>query len=805
MKVPFKWLNDYVDLSDITPQALADRLNAVGVLVENVENRNPGLSNVAVGYIASIEPHPNADRLRICQVDVVRAEPLQIVTAATNVQAGMCVPVALEGAHLSGGLVIKRSKLRGVESNGMMCSAEELAIPSKDLPVEQREGVLEFPPDTPRGADVLDLLGIDEHVLLLEPFANRPDSLSLVGIAREVSAALGRPLKTPAHDAAEADAENPVDVTVADAALCPRYTARVVVDVKVGPSPLWLIGRLQAAGMRSVNNVVDITNFVMLETGQPLHAFDLDRVEGARIEVRPARDGETMVSIDGVERALDPRMLVIADASRPVAIAGVMGGLDSEVSSSTKRVLLESAAFHPASVRRTSTRLALRSESSRRFEKGLDWYGVDHASQRAAHLLVTLCGGRLARGVAEAGGEAPAPVKASVRPRRVNHLLGTHIPEVRIAEILRALHYHIDHETAERIDVTVPSYRPDVRREEDLIEDIARHYGYDNIPPRLPYGATHPGRTNDMDRECENIRDILADLGLCEAITLSLLHPSSYERLRLSGAHGGDDAVKVVNPLVADQSQLRTTLLPHLITSVMHNLNARAERVALFEISNIYRKVASQPLPVESRRLALVLAGTRNGSPLGFFDLKGVVEALLARLGLRLSVEAAGAEAPAMLHPGKTGIVRDGTGASIGTIGALHPGVLETLDTQTEIVVCELDLDRIIALRAERGPVQYRPVSRFPEVSRDLALVVAADVASGRVEDEIRTAAGSTLTSVRCFDVYQGKQIADGEKSLAYALTFQHDDRTLTEQEIEHAMKAVIDRVSSALGARVRA
>ena len=802
MKVPFKWLNDYVDLTGITPNELADRLNAVGVLVEHVENRNTGITNVVVGFIRAIEQHPNADRLRVCQVDVGGEALLQIVTGAPNVSQGVCVPVAVEGAHLAGGLVIKKSKLRGMESFGMMCSADELGISIKDLPTEQREGVLIFPPDTPRGASVLELLGIDEHVLHLEPFANRPDALSLVGIAREVSAALGRPLQTCPHDFTEADDDIPVKVKVDDLALCPRYTARVVVDVKVGPSPLWLSGRLQAAGLRSVNNVVDITNYVMLETGQPLHAFDLDRVEEARIEVRAARDGEKMVSIDGVERELDGRMLIIADAARPVAIAGVMGGLDSEVTAATTRVLLEAASFHPASVRRTSTRLALRSESSRRFEKGLDWYVVDHASQRAAHLLVTLCGGRVLRHRAEDGTEAPDPVHVGVRPRRVNHLLGTHIPEVRIVEILRALHFHITRETAERLEVLVPTYRPDVRREEDLIEEIARHYGYDNIPARLPYGATHAGRTNDADREMENLRDALVDLGMFEAITLSLLHPSSYEKLNITST--GD--VKVVNPLVADQSQLRTTLIPHLLASVMHNLNARTESVALFELSNVYQWATDQPLPEEVHRLATVFAGTRGGKAVGFYDAKGVLEALFERLCLPVRVRADGPEGcplPALYHPGKTGAVYvDGT--FVGWLGALHPGVLEALDTTVEIVAAELDLDTVLAKRAERGWVQYRPVSRFPAVGRDLALVVSADLPSGRVEEEMRAAAGPSLTSLRCFDVYQGKQIAEGEKSLAYALTFQLADRTLTDQEIEQAMKAIVERVAQGFGARVR-
>jgi phenylalanyl-tRNA synthetase beta chain len=807
LKVPFKWLGEYVDLSGVTPQGLADRLNAVGVLVENVENRNQGITNVVVGRIEEISQHPNADRLRVCQVEVGRPERLQIVTGAPNVAEGNCVPVALEGANLAGGLKIKRSKLRGLESMGMMCSADELAISIKDLPADQREGVLIFPPDTPPGADVLELLGIDEVVLHLEPFANRPDSLSMIGIAREVSAALGRALKPIAHDCEEtgAEASAQIAVRIDDRSLCPRYTARVIEGVKVGASPLWMAGRLQAAGMRSVNNVVDITNYVMLESGQPLHAFDLENIEGGRIEVRAARAGEKMMSLDGVERQLDERMLVIADGARPVAIAGVMGGLDSEVSDATTRVLLESASFNPASVRRTSTRLALRSESSRRFEKGLDWHGVDAASRRACHLLEKYCGGRVSRGVAEDGVAAPEAARVSVRPSRVARILGTAIPEPQIASILRGLQFHVDAESAERIEVTVPTWRPDVRREEDLIEEVARHYGYDNIPARLPGGVTYHGRTSEIDRDEEEIRDILVELGLFEAITLSLLHPIKYERIAMRST--GD--VKVVNPLVADQAQIRTTLLPHLIESVMHNLNARAEHVELFEISKVYRQgETARSVPTEQRRLAVVVAGRKNGRPLDFYHAMGVVQGLFRRLRIPIKGEPFESEAPSTFHPGKTARLRmvgGGAETNLGVIGALHPAVLEVLDTETEIVAAELDLDLILSVLREQGWVQYRPISRFPEVSRDLALVVADEVPSGRIEEEMWRSAASSLVSVRCFDVYRGKQIDEGHKSMAYSLTFQQPDRTLTDADIEKLMSGIVERLQTAVGARVRA
>lgn len=811
MKIPFKWLGDYVDLTGITPEQLADRLTAVGVAVEHVEHRNQGITGVVVGRIEQLEPHPNADRLRVAQVEVGQPRRLQIVTGAPNVSAGQCVPVAVEGANLAGGLSIKKSKLRGLESHGMMCSADELGILIKDLPQDQREGVLIFPPDTPPGADVLALLGIDEIVLHLEPFANRPDILSLIGVAREVSAALGRPLKPIDTDIQERDIDEhgSLRVEVTDKNLCPRYTARVIEGVKMAASPLWLAGRLQAAGMRSVNNVVDITNYVMLETGQPLHAFDLEKISGARIVARPAAPDEKLMCIDGVERTLDERALVIADERGPVAIAGVMGGRLSEVSDRTARVLLESACFSAASVRRTSTRLALKSESSRRFEKGLDWHGVDLASRRAALLLSTLCGGRQAQVCLEDGVAAPVPVRVGVRLSRVDKVLGVSIPIGRVREILQALHFQIDAEEADRLNVNVPSWRPDVRREEDLIEEVARHFGYDNIPPSLPSGVTQSGRTNAVDGEEENIRNVLAGLGLYEALTLSLLHPSSYDRIRMPSTGG----IAVENPLIADQSQLRTTLLPHLMEAVLHNLNARAEHVELFELSKIYLAREDGQFPQEARRLAIVVAGRKHGRVLDFFHAKGILQAFFNSLGIHVRIQSPECEPPRFFHPGKTAEVvfsrssgGNGSGAAprLGKVGAVHPAVLATFDTTVEIVAAELDLDRILDLRGGQGWVRYRPISRNPSLQRDIAVVVAEDVSSGRVVDELSAAAGTSLIDVQCFDVYRGPQIAEGHKSLAYSLTFQQPDRTLTDAEVDKLINAILTRVSETLGARLR-
>ncbi len=801
MKVPLKWLNDFVEVSDIAPAELARKLQSIGVAIESVEDRNPHrIHGVVVGKIAELAKHPNADRLKVCQVDF-GDKKLQILTAAPNVKQGDVVPVALVGAEVVGEGSLKKiekAKMRGETSEGMMCSAAELGIEIKDLPVEQREGVLIFPPDTPLGADVLDLYAISETVLEIEPFANRPDYLSIIGIAREVSALLGRPLKPLDTAYAESDppAEQQIKVAIDDTSLCPLYTARVIDSVTVGPTPLWMVGRLHAAGIRSVNNVVDITNYVMWETGQPLHAFDYHRVEGARITVRPARAGEKMKSIDGVDRDLDEKMLVIADAARPVAIAGVMGGLDSEVSEATSKVLLESATFHQASVRRTSTRLALRSESSKRFEKGLDYHNADLASKRAAALLAKLCGGRVSRGVVSTGVEPPKPVTVRFRPARANRVLGSDIAAQRMYEILRALHFELtvaDHEAT----ALVPSFRLDVRREEDLIEEVARHFGYDNIPSTLPLGRTNAGRSNPKDRGEERVRDLLVALGFHEAITFSLLHPSSYEAIRWTSR----DDVVVRNPLVADQSALRTTLLPHLLKVVEHNMRVRVQNLAFFEISKIYLTIGDGP-PQEKRLLSLIVA---NDAAEPFFVLKGQLVELFSHLGVTVQW-APLADAPGAFHPGKAATLTLGT-RPLGPVAALHPAVIDSLDIKSsvkvpEIVFAEMDLDLLIDSAID--VVTYRPISRFPEVERDLALVVEEKVASGQLEGVIWSAGGEHVRVVRCFDVYRGSQIPEHHKSMAYSITFQAAERTLTDAEIEKAMSDIIGRLDKELGARVR-
>ncbi|MHB2018403.1 MAG: phenylalanine--tRNA ligase subunit beta [Candidatus Xenobia bacterium] len=787
MRVPISWLKEYVSIN-IPTQELADRLTAIGVAIESVEHRNKaGLSGVVAAHIRTIEKHPNADRLRVGQLEV-GGETLQIVTGAQNVQAGDTIPLARIGARVfdkeGKPQRIDKGKLRGIESFGMMCSANELGIDGKNLPEAQREGVMILPPDTPPGADVLKLFGIEEEVLIVEPFANRPDYLSIYGIAREVAVLLGEPLKPLVLDFAESSEDASALCKVENEApeLCQRYIARVILDASAGPSPLWMQGRLAAAGMRSINRIVDVTNYVLVEVGQPLHSFDYDKLEGHLVAVRKGRTGESMKSIDGETRALNDSMLVIADARVPVAIAGVMGGLDSEVSDATSRVLLESAHFHAATVRRTSQALGLRSESSRRFEKNLPYENADLGSRRACALLASF-GARIARGYVEAGTPAPTPVSLDLKPATVARVLGVSIPSDRIESILKALHMTVS-AGHDGFTVKVPGFRPDLRREIDLVEEVARHYGYDNVPTTLPGGRAQGGSVS-MEAGEEWLRDQMARQGFFEAITAGLYGADAREKT----GFGERTEMKVYNPLSEDQAHLRSTLLVHLLEVLVHNARARQTSVRMFELSKIYTPgVASNNGGgvQEQRRLGMVLWG--DGTDL--FTGRGAVEALGSGYSF------AATEAPGF-HRGKTARVMLHS-QDVGVLGVLHPQKAAALELEGDVVLAELDYEAILA---DRKVVKYRPIARFPESERDMAFIVREDVVFGQLEGVVREVAAELLQSVRCMDVYRGDQIPSGHKSMMIRLVYQAADRTLSDKELE----GLTNRIEASLADRFEA
>ncbi|MCL2766726.1 MAG: phenylalanine--tRNA ligase subunit beta, partial [Peptococcaceae bacterium] len=613
MYISYNWLKDYVDI-DIPPQELADRLTMIGVAVENVTALGQGVHGVVVGRIESIDPHPGADKLVVTVVDT-GSEKLQIVTAATNVSAGDVIPVALEGAVVASGLKIKRAKLRGVESRGMMCSGQELGIDPNTMPAEQAHGIMLLPQDTPLGMDAKEAVGVNDFILELDLTPNRGDCLSVIGVAREVAALTGQPLKLPKPEFPETgeDITGHAKVDIADPELCRRYIARLLRNIRIFPSPSWMQARLRAAGMRPINNIVDVTNYVMLEMGQPLHAFDYDKLAEHHIIVRQAKPGEEMLSLDGTQRKLTPDMLLITDPSGPVCIAGVMGGLDSEITENTTTMLLESAYFHPVSIRRTSKALGLRSEASLRFEKGIDQVGCLAAINRAVQLICDMNAGEAVKGVID-NNIAPAPERTVIlRPERVNYVLGIDISKEKVSGILEKLQFAVK-DSGDVLSVAIPSYRGDVSIEEDLIEEIARMYGYDIVPSTLPTGLSACGAKTREQVFRTVVADTLAASGINEAITYSFTNPGVFDRMNLEQDNVLRQTINIQNPLSEDHSVMRTMLLPGLLESLAKNFNRRNQDAALFEIGTVFLPESVGDNHQERQILAGAVMGAQPGS-----------------------------------------------------------------------------------------------------------------------------------------------------------------------------------------------
>ncbi len=816
MLVSYKWLEQYVNLNDVSAKALAEKLTRGGVEVDGVEARNLGVVKVVVGHVASKEKHPDADKLNVCKVDVGEAEHLQIVCGAPNVAAGQKVPVALVGASLPGGLAIKRAKLRGVESMGMICSAKELGLNDKLLPKEIQEGILVLPEGTPVGADAVALLGIDDEVLDLDLTPNRSDCLSMIGVAYEVAALLGREVALPDANEGVVSAGVPtsdrVRIEIEAREDCPHYAARIVEGVTIGPSPLWMQNRLMAAGVRPINNVVDITNYVMLEYGQPLHAFDADTLAGGgnRIVVRHARAGERLTTLDGQDRALEPHMLLITDGERGIALAGVMGGADSEVTPGTTRIVLESARFAGRSVRRTSRQLGLRSEASLRFEKEVNPDAVIPALNRATALLCKYAGGRATEGHAEALLDSPAPTTVPLTVARVNDLLGTSLTADDIRVLLARLGFAVAG-AGDSLEVTAPLRRADMVRDVDVVEEIARLFGYDNIPTTLVRGATTPGSLTKAQRVARETRRALTGAGLHEAVTYSLT--SEARRDALGGLFESPGRIRLAMPMSEERSVLRTSLLPHLLEAVVHNRNRNVEDVALFEIGNVFlteETGAPTALPTERRTLAAVVTGARSAAnwsesgraKVDFYDLKGRLEKLTTHLGIEAVYVAS---APEGFHPGRSADVyavsADGSRAKLGRIGQIHPALQAEWELD-DTYAFELDFESLVEASVLRA--NYEPLPRFPAASRDIAVVVDRSVPAGDLVASAREAGGAFLESVRVFDVYMGERLGADKKSVALALVYRHGERTLTDEEVTLAHDAVTQALAERHGAELR-
>ena len=797
MNVTLNWLKAYIDF-EFSPNELADRLTMLGIEVESVKHLGTDLEGVVVGSVASIRPHPNADKLVLCQVDTGGPEELQIVCGAPNVREGMLAPVATIGATLPVGLTIKRAKLRGETSEGMLCSEKELGLS------DAAAGLMELPTDIPLGTPLSEALGLDDVVFELEITPNRPDCLSLIGIAREIRAETGNPLKPPTVDLTESDinAQELTSVTIDAPDLCPRYAARVIQGVKVAESPAWLQQRLESVGIGVINNIVDVTNFVLMEYGQPLHAFDYHKLTENRIVVRRAREGEHITTLDEVERELTPDMLVIADAEQPVALAGIMGGYDSEITEATCDVLLESAYFNPSSVRATAKALGISTEASYRFERGADPGVVLAALDRASQLIAELAGGTICEGVVDVyPGQQPL-TEIQLRPERVNFVLGTTLEASEMVQILNRLGFDVD-ATGDIYHVTVPTFRADITREIDLIEEIARVHGYDNIPTTLPKGDI-PVPAQDPKTEIrKRIKHFLLAAGMMEAVNYSFCDPNCFDKIRLNPDDPLRNTLRLQNPLSPEMSVLRTTLTPGLLANAQHNRNHQIDTIALFEIGGVFVHDGEEKEP---ERVAGVLAGQIGEGvysdpyrPPDFFDIKGLVEEMLEVCGV-VDWTLQKTDTPTF-HPGRNAEVLLGD-KRIGVFGEVHPEVLENYDLPYKAYLFEFDLDGLtdVATFAKR----FEPISVYPKVARDLAIVVDKEILSDMPTALIYTTGGDSVDSVRLFDVYEGEQVPKGKKSLAYTITYHSATETLTDKAVNALHDEVVKGLNRELGAELR-
>ncbi len=785
MRVPVSWLREYVSF-DVPPRELGERLSMTGTKLEALHHRGVprGLDRYRIGRVLTREQHPNADRLSLCTVDIGTGEPQQIVCGASNFAAGATVAVALPGAVLPDGTELRVAKLRGLESHGMMLSERELELG------QEHDGIMLLPSDWPVGDALVDHLAIADDVLEFEITSNRPDCQNVYGIAREVSAVLDTDLAPWPGSEPEATGEGTADDYVKariDAPdMCPRWAARVFTDVRVGPSPAWMKARIAGAGMRPISNVVDITNYVMLAIGEPTHAFDLDKVTGREIIVRRAAEGERVTTLDGQDRLLDPQTLVIADAEKPSAVAGLMGSEWSEVTAETTTVLMECANFDGPTTQASSIRLGLRTEGSSRWEKGLDPYLSEKALRLASQLMVELTGAKLVPGTIDVHGDLPEPPVVPLRRERLEGLIGIAYTDAEVDRTLGRLGY-------EWVGAgwRVPTWRAaDTTREVDLIEEVARVVGMERVPAEMPGGAPGGGHLNAEERLRRIVVDVLRGAGLSEAATLTLWDLGVPDRLRLAAGDPRRDLVELQNPMSAEWAAMRTLVFPGLLHSARRNLAMSAPRVALFEIGHVFLK-GSEVLPDQPAHVAGVLAG--EGA--GFFAAKGAVEALVE--AVRIDVPAFRPADEPFLHPGRAAAVGD------GFVGELHPLVARAFGLEGGVAVFELGLDGLRGRPPEQ--VLYRDVISFPPLRQDIAVVVAEDVPAGRVVDVVRAAAGPALAEVGVFDVYRGPQVGEGRKSLALHLVFQAADRTLTDAEADAVRAQVVAALAAQVGGELRA
>lgn len=795
MNLSMKWLSDYVEI-DAAPRAFSEAMTMSGSKVEVYEVEGSEIEQVVVGKILSIEKHPDADKLVVCQVDIAKDTPVQIVTGATNVAVGDVIPVCLDGAKLPGGKVIKKGKLRGVVSEGMLCSLSELGLTTHDFPYAIEDGIFILQEEDGHsftiGQDIQTAIGLNDTCVEFEITSNRPDCLSMTGLAREAAATFGRPLTLPnpvlQHETG--DIHSMLTVEVQSPALCPRYVAKVVKNIKVGPSPRWMRERLRACGVRPINNIVDITNYVMLEYGQPLHAFDHRFVKGGKIIVRQAAQGESIRTLDGTDRNLTPEMLVIADAQAPSAVAGVMGGEFSCIVDDTNTIIFESACFNGPSVRVTAKKLGMRTEASGRFEKGLDPQTCIPAALRACQLAQQLGAGEVVGGIIDIDNSNKTPVCIPLEHEWMNRFLGVAVAREDMVAILTKLGCTVDDNDI----VTVPSFRADLQHKADLAEEIARFYGYNKIPVTAVRGPAQAQLTVMQKFEKKLSAALLAQ-GCSEVITYSFISPKQYDKIALPADSALRKSVVISNPLGEDTSVMRTTALPSMLEVLARNYNNRNMSASLFELATEYVPTTPDKLPEENQKIVVGLYG--DGAD--YYALKGIVEELLDTLGgYEYDVEPE--KTSPVFHPGRCARLNMG-GRSLGILGEVHPAVLDTFDIGVKAYLAELDVACLFENRVQQ--MQYHPLPKFPATTRDVAVLCDEDLPVLSLHNAIATAAGKHLDKVELFDVYRGAQVPAGKKSVAYNISLRSADKTLTDEEANSAMKKIL-KALAALGAELR-
>ncbi len=810
MQVSIKWLHDYIDFNE-SAEELADKLTMAGIPVENVIRADEGLDKVVTGRIESIVPHPDSDHMVITQMNVGLAENVQIVTGAQNVREGQIVPVAMIGANLPNGMKISKGKLRGVASNGMLCSAQELKLDLTKLPEEQKTGIYILPEDTAIGIPAKEVLGLDDVVLEFELTANRGDCFSVWGLVREVAVLTGNTPKWPEIKVDENEPENTSDmvsVNIEAPELCYRFSSRVLKNVKIGPSPEWMQQRLEGAGIRAINNVVDVTNFVMVELGQPMHAYDYDQVAGHTLIARKAVAGENLHTLDDSSRLAKGEELVIADSEKPAGLAGVMGGLESEVTENTTTVILEAAAFNGPSIRRTSRSCGLHSEASGRFERGVDVTETQRALNRAAQLLQEMGACTVTKGIVDVYPEPKQPVSVYFTAEQINNRLGTDIPAEKMVEILESLCFGVTAE-GEGYRVSVPSWRNDVTFMEDLSEEIARIYGFDNIHAGKPQGCMVQGRQSERQEFIDMSRLCLSYMGMSEELSFSFTSPDMLDKMNLPADHELRKAIPIMNPLTDEYPLVRTSLIASVLENAVRNISRKNEDLKLFDIAPVFypKQLPLTELPIESVKIAGLMCGRRyplgwnndNNAQIDFYDAKGIVEEYLDKITVnRYTVEAGEHYA---MHPGKTALFKKGKEV-IAAVGELHPKIAENMGITKKCYIFDMDVDVLMKYMSKKITIEQLP--KFPGITRDLAMLVDANVTEAEIERVISKNAGNLFKGVTLFDVYTGKQVEEGKKSIAFTMQFQSNERTLTDKEVDEAFQNILAAVQKEFNAELR-